>query len=314
MFAPYQQKRHERWRADYRADRYLAGASIAALEERSRDLGHNMFWLNAKGQLTVRSSTERDLQWWILWTHFLEELRLRGETWQRPNLFDQSWVESIICAPEVPRGLSLLRGAKLPDSPHLVRLGRTEHLREAYRLGRFRIAPASSYSDPSLNAAIGDDERTLITISLPKILPSDRSAADHAKLGAEPIGEIVRTAKMAGDFYVLCLSNSYDPRLVVDFGADAVLVIRKPATFARRLHRSVARERPDLRPWFGAVEYYDPYQPGLDPTHIPMLKHFRFAYQDEMRFAWTAVTAQETWPPFFVEVGPLREIADLYLP
>ena len=48
-----------------------------------------------------------------------------------------------------------------PQGTYLVKLGHREHMFEFYKHRRLKISSASTYSDPSLNAAIYDDELSL---------------------------------------------------------------------------------------------------------------------------------------------------------
>ena len=311
---PQRMSRHEAWRAAYRANRYLGGATRERVEERSKDIGRNTLWVSPDGKITVRSETNSDQRWWELWTHVLEEIQLRGHFYGDYDLMERPWVESLISAPGTPAGLKVLRGAKLPSVPYLARLGQRDHIRESYARGRFRIAPASSYADPSLASAIADDELAIQAVQRVTIQAPGGAAASSRLAGmSQPLAELTRTVRLHENYFVLCMSGLYDHRLMTDFGAEALLIIRKPDLFSRRLKAAVSKVKPDLIPWFGPVQYYDPYKSDLDAARIPMLKHFKYAYQNEMRFAWTTADASANWSPFFVEVGSLRDIASLYL-
>lgn len=140
-------KRHEAWRAEYRADRYLRDASLEDIERRSQDIATNMMNVSDSGQLTPGDVNEpQAMFWWVMWTHILEELALRQVPFGSAKLMvpDQfPWITH----PEAPRGLRILGKHKV-SSNDLVRLGQKEHLKVAINHGRFRIAPAAAYSDP----------------------------------------------------------------------------------------------------------------------------------------------------------------------
>jgi len=68
--------------------------------------------------------------------------------------------------PNVPRALAALGGREFEPGKCLFKFGKEKHLRHALLTGSIRVAPASSYSDPSLNYAIRDDELSF-TIHMP---------------------------------------------------------------------------------------------------------------------------------------------------
>lgn len=307
--APRWMSNNEAWREAYNLDPYLAGASIETLTQRSRDIGDNLMWVSEDGKLTVRSETGEDQRWWALWTHILEEIGRRGLPWYEQDLFNNDRLRAMITAPNAPPGLRILRGSRLPQTPYLARLGQRDHVLDAYARGRFRITPASLYGDPSLNAAIQDDELSVAAI---RHTAGRGIGAAQLRNFEKPIAEVVRKARLVGDYYVLCFSKGYDIRLVEDFKADALLIIRKPEVFARRLQAAVAKAKPHFDPRSASVTYYDPYRLEPDPGLIPMLKHFRHAYQSEHRFAWLGEEPSGGFEPFFVELGPLRDISTLY--
>jgi hypothetical protein len=145
------------------------------------------------------------------------------------------------------------------------------------------------------------------------ILPPGVPAVGTIQKVNPPFAELTKTVRTSQNYFVLCMSAVYDPRLLTDFQADAVLIIRKPDLLIRRLKYAAQKVRPELKPWFGPVEYYDPYKAGTEAARIPMLKHFRYAYQNEFRFAWLTPDPNQIWEPFFVHIGPIRDISDIYL-
>jgi hypothetical protein len=307
--------RHEAWRAAYRANRYMIDASDQNVAQRCRDITVNMMGVDASGRITPGSPTPSRVQWWERWTHILEEFALRGIGFRSDLELIGRDAMPWVSAPEPPRGLKILRGSRLPSTPYLARIGRKEHLREAYTRGRIRIAPAASYADAPLNSAIRDDELTVTATASGRHMNLRRYDPRTGKEG-EPIqvsGEMQWSTRLTQNFYVLCLTHSYDLRLLDDFRGDALLLITDPGRFVKRLTRAVAKARPDLQSAIGAVQYYDPY--FVDPSGgwVPMLKHFRHAYQNEIRFVWTGPNLDLAAEAFFVDLGPLRDVARLFL-
>jgi hypothetical protein len=300
----------EAWRLAYRKDRYLRSAEIGSLERRSQDINHAMMNVNAEGQITAPTS----LYWWELFAHILEELELRSIDYHSLNLADvdaMSWIS----APQPPRGLEILGKRKLPSADFLSRVGQRDHIKGSFEKGRFRIAPASSYTDPSLNPAIQDEELTVTAIGSGDAAIVTTYDPKTGKSG-KPIpvvGEISYSQSTPDNFFVLCMSNGYQPRILDDFEADALLVVHNVNRFLIRLERAVKAVRPDLRMLARPITYYDPYRVNPDQVEPEFSKHFRFSYQREYRIIWQKIGLGFDEQPFFVEIGNLKEIASIYL-
>jgi hypothetical protein len=290
----------------------MRSAKIADIEQRSQDVAGNMLNVDDFGRLTPGPMNEKNVKWWALWTHILEELALREAPYGSVRLMTPEqfpWVS----APEPPRGMRILMGRCLPQSNYLARLGQKAHLIEAIEKGRIRIAPAASYDDPSLNPAKRDDELSVYATH------SGESAVIHkvdpltGELGERitVIGDISYGRRASTNYYVLCLADAYEPRLLDDFGADALLLIHNVERFLIRLERAVKRARPDLKMLADRVTYFDPYRIRPDDMHPHLFKHFRFAYQHEYRVLWISDDIPMDASPFFVELGTLRDIATL---
>lgn len=58
--------------------------------------------------------------------------------------------------------------------------------------------------------------------------------------------------------------------------------------------------------------YYDPYTVRRDQLTPMYSKNLRYLYQNEYRFIWTVPSGATDLPPFFVELGPLTDIAEFY--
>ncbi|PCI33973.1 MAG: hypothetical protein COB54_02950 [Alphaproteobacteria bacterium] len=305
-------KRHEYWRMKYRGDRYLETASISEIEKRSQEINFNSLTVNDNGQISIHTDAG-GVEWMKLGTHIQEEIILRGLDFRTLKIMDNL---PRVSHPEPPRGLRILKGQALPDQPYLVRIGQRQHIIDAYSRGRIRIAPAVSYSDPSLNIAIRDDELKVKTILSRKgVLIQKIDEFSGKIIGApfEPLGDLTITRDINDNFFVLCLTQQYQPRQLDDFDGDGLLIITNPRRFQKRLERAVNAVRPDLKMTASEVVYYDPYKP--DPAHIPghLVKDFRYWYQQEFRMVWTKPGLGLDEKPFFVELGTLKGIASMYV-
>ena len=192
----------------------------------------------------------------------------------------------------------------------LIKYAERQHVEDALNRGRIRVSPASSYSDPSLNAAIKDEELVSEIIFDP-----GQFSAYYADQGDIPVSrprKLIR--KMDTDYYVYCTASELSTRLLLDFKKGAALVIRNPDEFLKRLDSAMEQR---LSNWGSAVEYvqyYDPLQVTSQEIGVLMWKHFRFAYQKEVRVAWLPQEPVKKLEPIFVELGPLSDIVEILLP
>ena len=305
--------RHEIWRLQYRQRPYLQDASFAKLTQRFHDVMTNLTTLTDQGKIGVLPVNEDGVWWMTLFTHILEEIEARGTGLP----LAQEATLPTPTAPVSPPPVIAIQNVNVPIPKNaLIKLGKFHHMDDLLQKGSIRIAPASSYSDPSLNPATQDDElkfdRILrgsdVTIT---VVESAAGGDKHNAKRLRPIGEVVRTTSLATDYYVYCMTHSLTYRLFEDFEADSCVIIRDPVQFCCRLLTAVKAQLPN---WAGShrpVEYIDPY---LHKGELDLIfgKHFRHWYQSEYRFAWVPETGPQTQlEPLFVEVGSLKEIAEI---
>jgi hypothetical protein len=157
---------------------------------------------------------------------------------------------------------SAIRSVSLPaEGTYLVKLGKREHMLDFYKRGRLRIAPASSYADPSLNCAVRDDELSLSAYGLQSevLIEVFDQKTGKLKAATNPIGNLTYTSRSHTDYYVYCMGVSLDHRLFGDFGYNACVIVRDRGTFMDRLSKAVEKRLPG---WIGAasaVQYIDPF-------------------------------------------------------
>src|SRR5205085_5652396 len=107
--------------------------------------------------------------WMELFTHVLEELVLRKVGFPSGFMKDSAVPKPTF--PSDPRSKKLLEqlGSRLSGHLYVAKLGKSKYLESDFKLGCWRISPASSYaaSDSSLNLAQRDAELEL-SVYLPK--------------------------------------------------------------------------------------------------------------------------------------------------
>lgn len=304
-------RRQDLWREQYRLRPYLRHTPLDELNARFRDVVANLTTLTEDGKLG--SVTQRsEMEYWLSrLEHLFEEYRNRGGLpyglLQKKDIIQPTF-------PDQPKAaVALEQVCPLDRKLCLVKFGRREHMAEMYDKGRIRIAPASSYSDPSLNLATKDDElhRSVVALgSELSVVPVDPRTESRGQ-ELELVGNAVITWQV-NDYYVYCLSGRIDIRLFSDFDADACVILRDRAAFEDRLRRAVHDRLSGWRCGSRSVEYFDPYDARNVGSEVWFRKHFRYWYQQEWRFVWLPPAPQnEALVPFFVELGSLASIADL---
>lgn len=241
----------------------------------------------------------------ILWTHVLEEYELRRQGLPLANDLQIPTPT----APNEPVAVNALKGIQMPaPGKALFKLGKREHMKPFFERGKLRISPASSYSDPSLNHAVRDDE-----LEFDRMMPGEEVTFTFMDKEAgelrttKPIGDVTQTTSLATDFYVCCMTHSLSYRLFDDFEADACVVIRDPKSFWARLHKAVEARLSGWLDWHQDVQYIDPYLHKEKEINLIFAKHFRHWYQQEYRFAWIPEQVGETeLKPFNIELGSLN--------
>lgn len=296
----------EEWRREYEQFRYLREIDDAVLQRRFNDLAANLWSTDAAGNVTPARNPDARSGILRLLLHTMLEQMERSGTAVRD--FDEWQIRDESSARYIPPRLK----TPFTGSPACyAKFGKKDHIRSAFERGMLRISPASSYDDPSLNPAQTDKELEHATVTPNEHLMFKLYGLDTEGKEVEvPVQkkELFRYM-MVPDFYVWCCGLGYDARLFHEFEADAVLVIRDKDEFRTRLAAAVGEKIPSWPMSDGPLRYYDPYTIRREQLVPIFSKHFRYLYQNEYRFAWTTPNP-EALEPFFVELGPLNDIAE----
>lgn len=233
--APKTPRRQELWEEEYRANPYLAGKPEAHLIERFRSLIESQSTLTESGQLGLEVADKRLAIWHLSrLTHLFMEFGSRGgiPLGIQPKL-------PKLTHPEIPKGVAAYRARKRAESGQLFKFGEQRWLKLMLEQGSIRFAPASSYRDPSLNAAIHDDELGFTYFP-------GKSAPLLGKL-PHPAGADWVHIRHPSNFYVQCFSGRFAPRLFDDFEYDSCLIIYDGKEFGRRVLPALEAKFPG---WF----------------------------------------------------------------
>jgi hypothetical protein len=304
-------KRHEWWRHNYHQRRYLEHASAEELQQRAQDLLENVCDFTAEGQLGLKHK-EQEIVWLELFTHFLEELGLRGQPMTPEMLRRGQFTLNKLHISK--RAAEIWHGHDIPLGTYLVKFGKLKYLQPLLNAGSMRIAPASFYRDPSLNFSIRDSELEFTqeyygaSVRQP---PNGDYTIPQDQWAEMPIfGTVKSTLRAHSDYYIACFSGSYEYRLFDDFEADGCLVIKDIMRFVDSVGHRMHERLPGWEFMLGDVDYRDPYYPKQD-INIFFCKHIRHAYQKEFRFVWKPPATYQALKPIHLELGLLKEYCEL---
>lgn len=300
--------RSQKWRNDYLLDPYLSHLYASELEERANDIMSIISVLDSSGRISVLTDKHMNIEMWIKWTHVLTEMETRYGSF--PNGFTNGFMKAANVVrptyPVAPLGRSALDKIGGAQPGWLFKFSKKKYVQDMYRSGIFRIAPASFYNDPSLNAAVRDDELVF-------------KGAAHAKLRSNiksgrptpSYGRVEYSVKARTNYYVCCFASNYTNREFADFEADACLVIRKPRLFIDRLVKSGCDTLPGFDGFANNVKYLDPLLCDPSKIDVNFAKHFKFSYQNEYRAIWAPREEAADLPVIFLNIGKLDGIAEV---
>lgn len=293
--------------AEYGARRYLENAAPELLDLREKDLRANIWTTYGDGSVRAIPEPARRQFFFTKIIELEAERKLRAGSGDIQ--FDEAAIRHLATCDYTP--VRPRTPPSLPTSPFLVRYSEERYIEDALSDGVFKISPATTYADASLNAAQYDEELRHHTVtpheSIPfKLIGTDTPDGPEHEIAHRAL-ELYRYMEVS-NFYVLCCAAGFDCRMFNDFKADAALIIHGREEFIRRLGDAVAQHVPSTFS-HGKVGYYDPYTPP--PELIPAFsKRFTYAYQDEYRFVWKASSGMQL-EPFFINIGPMNDIATI---
>ena len=297
------------WEAEYASSLYLREAHPQMLADRYDNLIQNLWSTDRDGNVQKPRHPDRRMHVLRLIFHVIQEQTRRGNPPPSGKFDEQAMIDEATSTYEPPRMTSRIVGGADGFSKY----GKRDHMRASFERGVFRIAPASSYDDPSLNVAQADKELEHFTVT-----PNERllfklhgTDANGKEIEFEPKPIQLFRYMNVSDFYVWCCGYSCDVRMFHDFQADALLFVKDCDAFTKRMLEAVKKARPGSMPVHGPVEYYDPYTVQRNQLRPVFSKNLKYLYQNEYRFAWN-VPPGTRLDAFFVELGPLNDIAEFY--
>ena len=261
----------EYWEFEYRYHRYLSNIDLLALQRRYVDIAKNLACLASPERHVIPLNTFLSSWYWYRKEHQTRlELHLRGHNTPVPAPKPISSVSD-----KVPRRPSHPNAGDI-----LYRYTSEQRVNDLATLGSIRMWHAEYYAKLEKNPARQDKE-----MSKNEFLHGPSTVITAPNGQRLPVIGDVQVTHTGPDYYLLCMSCDWDPRLLDDFEVSHCAVISNVDEFSLRLERATSTLVPGWLFYHNPVEYFDPYEsPPRQCIDHATAKDFRFSYQREYRF------------------------------
>ncbi len=305
---------HVLQRRQYDARRYARHLSQPELNRRIRDVLLNLLRLTPEAKIGIFEVNAENAIWVEKWTHVLEEMQLRY------GPYPSGFTPDIMNSEPFPDFASALAGKaakKLSALGHkrgdvFLKFGKRCYMEALYEAGALRVQPASFFRDKNLTGAVQDDELrlpfsfALCREDVIKIVKNPRDVPRDI-----PEQRVDVRIESSADYWLYCVTSSVEPRLFVDFEADACVIIRDRQKFCCLLRELSRRHLRSAAMREGPANYVDPLLPRSADVFVPLCKHFRYSYQEEYRFCWLPSPPVQKLSYVDIRLGSLADIAEL---
>lgn len=305
---------HQLWRDHYRKRPYASLLSKAELDQRIRDVVNNLLILTPEAKIGLSKPSHASMAWMETFTHLLEEMNLRHGPYPAGftnDIFGKDPLPQFV-SELAAKAASRLNPGDFIEGNVLIKYGKRERIEALHTHGSVRLQPASYFNGESHNGAVRDDEKTIrlsLLLTRDEIVSVVRNPQDVSENAPPQRMDI--EMKHPSDFWIYCVSKSIQPRMFVDFDADACLIIRRPVEFGALLGREAPKALGNAAMKSGPAKYIDPLWPDTTKVDIPMAKDFRYSYQKEYRYCWFPNAPQPTLKHIDISLGSLEEISEL---
>lgn len=253
--------RQQMWERQYAQRRYARHLSQPELNQPLRDVFLNMLKLGADAKISLGAITPESAVWMEKWAHMLFEMRLRHGPF--PNGFTRDILHSKpfpnFASELAEKAARRMGSLGLTSGEVFIKFGKRMHMEQLYEKGALRVQAASYFARGDHKGAVRDDELNLkisLALSRDDVVSLVKNPQD-VPLDAPDQRMNVRFTSPT-DFWLYCVTTSVEPRLFVDFDADACVIIRNKAAFSARLAEATAARLPGARVHEGPANYVDP--------------------------------------------------------
>jgi hypothetical protein len=310
------QPRHLFWRRQYDERRYARHLSQPELNARIRDIFLNLLRVTHGGKIGFFPIDAAVAGWLEKFTHMLEEMQLRYGPY--PSGFTREIFHSepfpAFASDLADKAGKAMSSNGLSGGDALIKFGKRRYMEALYETGALRIQPASYFLEKDHNGAVRDDELSLsfsVALSRDDILKLVVNKQDVPDDAHDQRVDV--RLGWPNDYWLYCVTKSIEARLFVDFDADACVIIRDRAAFKKMLRLASEHRLGGATMKEGDAIYLDPVLPTSVDIFLPLVKHFRYSYQNEIRFYWLPPNPIRKVAHIDICIGNLREIAELVI-
>lgn len=308
----------EAWKAQYRLRPYLANAPESELQDRLEYILRNVLTISPEGKIEYARPEHGRAIWLHKTSDLNQELWRRNREPIKPQDFPGMMPFDNEALALVKRNAALAKYVGV--APVFGRYDDLQYARQLRRFGVLRIRPASDFENAALGHARHARELSLETVTAP--CDYDLGLVGEEIRRRYPERQWIRyVCHKPSDFYMYCLTTSFDFRYFLDFTMDpskrpTCLLIRDQDEFRERIISAAKKDLPGWTIKFGPVQYVEPYSLGERITwagqDIYFFKHHRHLYQREHRLVCIPpVGAPDKLTPRFLTLGSLKPISEL---
>lgn len=299
------------WRLQYYSYPYLILETDEKIVERFSDLLTNIIDISKECKVVLTPGTQNGGRLMRFFTEIIEETNWRGVLTHGTAKAATSPVGEYFKNGK-PVGCRMFGDMEHIPGEWIVKYSQARYVKDMLEYGRFRISPASTYSNGSFIKAIKDLEtaRPYKLKALSDLLKGGETVAAQG-MQMEIQNGFIPIEFMIDDYYLFSTCKEIDRRMPTDFQADAALIVKNKKEFVNRLKRALLQVFPTWEFLEGEVHYYDPYNDIPRTKNQELWKHFSYSYQKEHRCVLRSKFQNYSkLTPFFVELGPLEDIAE----
>ncbi|WP_170397631.1 hypothetical protein [Ruegeria arenilitoris] len=305
---------HMMWRLQYYRNPYLILETDEKILERFGDLFSNILGISKECKIEMTPGMQGDARLVRYFTEIIEETNWRGILTPEATKGAASPIGEYFKG-GTPLGCQMFGDREHVPNEWVVKYSKAEYVQDMYRFGRFRISPASDYSKGSYIKAIKDYEtsRPYKLKALSDLLQRGNVIEAQGMKMTIQNGLIPLNVEV-DDYYLFSTCKELDRRMPTDFEADAALIVKDRGKFSHRLRKAMLAQQPSWTFLEGEVYYYDPYNDIPKGDNQEFWKHYAYSYQKEYRYILRSWRMNyETLQPFFIEIGPLDDIAEVVI-
>lgn len=286
----------------YFQNRYLRNATDSELEHRMADLANMAASADHRAMIVLSSRYEAfpkitQCQAELCFRHGHYAAKFSGTPFKDILPFDEPRRQRIIVA---------AKSFKSAPKKSLFRFGKEAHMRSLFEKGELLVQPATRFLKEEAKA-VQDNECYLEVLGTLTADEMRSLVSNPEDLPPDPQEYPIKISFETDNYGLFCYAKNPELRMISDWDATAVVIIRNPAEFEKRLRRAALKTFTGTNIQIADVTYMDPYFPPRKIPNVMLQKHFRYTYQAERRMV---ISGAEIGPEgTLLSLGSLADIA-----